>query len=342
MMDEKHMEKLIEKARSAIGGDGLDDYKITPTNFPANLEKNAPELSAILKHSSFLEKAGRYEQHDALAITAQGKFKKFAHQATWGIGCAAIAGSLLAGLAVANLESNNVLKLFLFLLGFVSTVGGGLAVYRLYQIKNEKLLERWMAARAKAETERLGYFNAISRYLIKAHKANIYLHLLFIYMFRRYQVEVQRLYYNSRSGDHRESFKKTSRIGAVAALSLALGSGMLGMIGAFLPDLLPFAALGTIGAAVSAVASRREELNQDERNAERYSRTADILSKIAERHDDVLTIVNKGNNPGIIIEYVDAVNDQLSLEHRQWTSDASEMSSALSALEESISDLHKG
>ena len=161
-------------------------------------------------------------------------------------------------------------------------------------------------------------------------------------MFKRYQLEVQRLYYNSRSGDHRKSFEKTSRIGAVAALSLALGSGMLGMIGAFLPDLLPFAALGTIGAAISAVASRREELNQDERNAERYSRTADILSKIAERHDDVLTIVNKGNNPGIIIEYVDAVNDQLSLEHRQWTSDASKMSSALSALEESISDLHKG
>jgi hypothetical protein len=104
--------------------------------------------------------------------------------------------------------------------------------------------------------------------------------------------------------------------------------GVLGMIGAFLPDLLPFAALGTTGAAISAVASRREDLNQDERNAERYSRTADILSKIAERHDDVLAVVNAGKNPEIIIEYVDAVNDQLSLEHRQWTSDASEMSSA--------------
>ena len=74
---------------------------------------------------------------------------------------------------------------------------------------------------------------------------------------------------------------------------------------------------------------------------QRYSRTADILSHIAERHDDVLTVVHDGKKPEVIIEYVDAVNDQLSLEHRQWASDASEMSSALSALEESIADLHK-
>lgn len=336
------MGELIEKAKSAIGEDMLDDYKITPTDFPDNLEKSAPEISTILKHSSFQEKARRYEQHDVLAISSQTKFKKFSHQTTWTICCAAIAGSLLAGLAAANLKSNDLLTSILFMLGLISTIGGGFAVYRLHQIKSEKLLERWMAARAKAETERLGYFNALSRHLIKDYQTDIYLHLLFVCMFKRYQLEVQRLYYNSRSGDHRRSLEKTSIIGAIAALCLALGSGVLGMIGAFLSYLLPFAALGTIGAAISAVASRRENLNQDERNAERYSRTADILSKIAERHDDVLAVVNEGKNPEIIIEYVDAVNDQLSLEHRQWTSDASEMSSALSALEESISDLHKG
>ena len=336
------MEELIEKARSAIGEDTLDDYKITPTDFPDNLEKSAPEISTILKHSSFQEKARRYEQHDALAISSQTKFKKFSHQATWAICSAAVAGSLLAGLSAANLKPDYTITCILFILGSIATVGGGLAVYRLYQVRSEKLLERWMAARAKAETERLGYFNSLSRYLVDNCRADVYLHLLFVCMFKRYQLEVQRLYYNARSGEHRISLAKTLTIGAVAALCLALGSGMLGMVGAFLPDLLPFAALGTIGAAISAVASRRENLNQDERNAERYSRTADILSKIAERHDDVLAIVNEGKNPEIIIEYVNAVNDQLSLEHRQWTSNASEMSSALSALEESISDLHKG
>jgi hypothetical protein len=161
-------------------------------------------------------------------------------------------------------------------------------------------------------------------------------------MFKRYQLDVQHLFYNTRSGDHKESLEFTSKIGAIAALFLAIGSGLLGMIGAFAPDILPIAALGTIGAAVSAIASRREDLNQDERNAERYSRTAEILSKIVERYDDVLIAVNGGKNPEIVIEYVNAVNDQLSLEHRQWTSDASEMPSALSALEKSLSELQKG
>ncbi len=336
------MEELIKKAKSAIGEGKLDDYKITPTNFPDKFEKIAPEISKILKHSTFREIARRYEQHDASAIASQTTFKNFAHQATLSICFASLAGSLLAGLSAANLKPNNIITSLFFIFGLISTIGGGLAVYRLYQIKNEKLLEQWMAARAKAETERLGYFNSLSRYLVDNFRTNVYLHLLFIFMFKRYQLEVQRIYYTTRGEEHRASFKKTVKIGAVAALYLALGSGALGMIGAFFPDFLPIAALGTIGAAIGVVASRREDLNQDERNAERYGRTADILSKIVEKHDEVLAIVKNGKNPEVIIKYVDAVNDQLSLEHRQWTNDISEMPSALNTLEKSISNLHKG
>ncbi|MCD4741769.1 MAG: hypothetical protein K8R67_04710 [Desulfobacteraceae bacterium] len=335
------MKDLIEKARSAIGSDTLNDYKITPTNFSDNFEKTAPEISTVLRHSTFQEIAGRYEQYDIAAVLSQNKFKRFAHQATWAICFATVAGSFIAGLSAANFKPSWILTSILFLLGLISTIGGGIAVFRLYQIKCEKLLDRWMADRANAETERLGYFNSLSRYLVDNFRTDIYLHLLFIFMFKRYQLEVQRIYYTTRGGEHRISLTKTSKIGAVAALCLALGSGGMGMIGAFFPDFLPIAALGTIGAAIGVVASRREDLNQDERNAERYGRTADILSKIAEKYDDVLAIVKNGKTPEIIIEYVNAVNDQLSLEHRQWTSNTSEMSSALSVLEKSISNLHK-
>jgi len=334
------MQGLINKAKSAIGADTVLDYKITPTDFPKVLDKKTPELSKILRHSSFHEIAMRYEQHDGIAISSQKRFKDFAHQATWSICVAAVSGSLLAGMATANLKGQWNQGI-IFVLALISAIGGCLTVYRLHQIKSQKLLELWMTSRAKAETERLGYFSALSRYLVKNNGNDVYLHLLFICMFKRYQIEVQRLYYNSRSRDHRNSFGLTSNIGAVAAIFLALGSGILGMVGAFQPKILPVAALGTIGAAVSIVASRREELNQDERNAERYSRTADILSKIAEKYDDVLSSVADGKNPEIIVKYVDAVNDQLSLEHRQWTSNVSEMSAALAALEDSIANSHK-
>ncbi len=334
------MNKQIEKAISSIGSNAPDDYKITPTKFPEELAETAPEISEILRYSNFQEIASRYEKYDASAILSQGRFKKFAHQSTWAICFAALSGSLLAVLPAANL-AQGLLKWFSLILGLFSMFGGGLAVFRLHQIKSEKLLEGWMTDRANAETERLGYFYSLSRYLVKKHKENAYLQLLFLCMFKRYQLEVQRNYYTIRGGEHRTSLRKTSLIGAVAALWLALGSGMIGMFGAFSPELLPFAALGTIGAAISALASRREELNQDERNAERYNRTVDILSKIAERHDDVLDIIEKGGKPEIITEYVNAVNDPLSLEHRQWISNVSEMSSTMATLNKSISDLHK-
>ena len=333
--------ELIKKAKDAIGEENPTDYKITPTKFPNELNANASVLSQILNHSLFKEIAGRYEQYDTIAISAQSKFKSYAHQATWAICSAAISGSFLAGLSASNIGPIDIRSFLLFLFGLVSTIGGSLAVFRLHQIKSQKLLEQWMSVRAKAETERLGYFNSLSRYLVKNYKNDIELHLLFVCMFKRYQIEVQRLFYSDRSRDHRKSLEKTSIIGATAALCLACGSGILGMIGAFQAVLLPFAAIGTIGAAISTVASRREELNQDERNAERYTRTADILSKLAEKHDDVLQAIAQGGNQDVIIRYVDAVNDQLSLEHRQWTSDVSEMSASLASLEKSISDTKK-
>lgn len=334
------MSDLIQKAKLAIGKEAPNDYIITPTKFSDSLKATAPELGEVLERSQFNEIAQRYERHDTSAIAAQKRFKTFALQATWSICIAAVAGSLLAGLAAAGLKEGIALVV-IFLLALTSTVSGCFATYRLYQIKSLKLLELWMTSRARAETERLGYFNSLSRYLVQNHAGETYLHLLFICMFKRYQLEVQRRFYRDRSGDHRQSLEVTSTIGAVATICLALGSGALGMLGTYYPQLLPFAALGTIGAAISAVASRREELNQDERNAERYARTADILSKVAEKYDEVLSVIEQGKQEDVAVKFVDAVNDQLSLEHRQWTSDTSEMSAALVALEESISALHE-
>ncbi|MBL4573093.1 MAG: hypothetical protein JKY86_08465 [Gammaproteobacteria bacterium] len=336
------MESLISKAKLAISSHSTNDYKIRPSEFGEELNAAAPEIAAILGHSLFREIAKRYEQYDSEAVRQQAKFKVFALDATWAVCISAISGSLLAGLAALALESSIYLHYAAFMLGATSTIFGSFALFRLTQIRNEKLLEQWMSARARAEIERLGLFLAMAKYILDRHEVEFYTHLLFACFFKRYQLDVQYTYYSVRGAEHQKSHEKTSIISAAAAISLALGSGFLGMLGAFLPEVLPFAVLGTIGAAVAVVASRREELNQDERNAERYNRTADILSRIAEKYDDVLEVIETGTNPHILIEYVDAVNDQLSLEHRQWTSDTSEMSSSIRALEKSLVELNKG
>jgi len=329
---------LINISKAAIGEEKPKDYKLRPTKFPEILDKRAAVLGNILKRSSFAKRAERYEKYSNGAKLAQKRFKTYAMQATWGICVAAISGSFLSAVSlyIAKFESNFIFSSCLFMFGFISITFAGLAVFRLHQIRAENLFEIWMTERAKAEVERLGYFSALARYLYQNHKNNIKLSLLFACMFKRYQIEVQLLFYSTRCKEHRKSLKKTSTLGALAAICLAFGSGVLGILGVFQEKVLPLAALGTIGAALSIVASRREEINQDGKNAERYTRTAYILSKLSQKHDDILEAISEGKKPDLLVNYVDAVNDQLSLEHRQWTGDVLEMSSALAKLENSL------
>jgi hypothetical protein len=95
------------------------------------------------------------------------------------------------------------------------------------------------------------------------------------------------------------------------------------------------AALGTLGAALSILASRREEIEQDERNAERYKRTSDLLSTLRKSHGDVQRAVAAGNAEPMI-KYVAAVHNQLSLEHRQWLENTEEVDSTIRELRESL------
>ena len=164
---------------------------------------------------------------------------------------------------------------------------------------------------------------------------------LFMHFFKRYQVDAQHSFYTSRRNEHRSSHERTSKIGAIGGLLLALGSGLLGLIGAITPKYLPIAALGTIGAAILVVASRREELNQDVRNAERYWRVADNISKVSEKFDETLMLIINKRKPELVLDFVEAIHEQLSLEHRQWTSDANRISPAIGALEESIKCLNQ-
>lgn len=334
-------ESLIINAKQAIGEDAPDDYAIRPTVFPSMLKESAPVLANLLNNARFKEIAARYEKHDKNATTAQSRFKKFTFQITVGLCIAAISGSGLAmvgAMVTPGGQSEAATKMGITFMGIVSTLGGMLAVFRMSQIKSLKLFEDWMRCRASAETERLGYFYAIAQKVSNGSDYSTEVQLQFLCMFKRYQLEVHRLFYESRCCDHKKSFETTCMIGGIAAIILMLGSGVMGIIGAFNFNFLPFAAGGTVGAAISTWASRREEYNQDERNVERYTRTADMISKLAEHYDSVLLLVSNGTS-SVVLQFVTAVNDLLLLEHRQWTADLSSMPNALTNLEASIKEL---
>ena len=90
------------------------------------------------------------------------------------------------------------------------------------------------------------------------------------------------------------------------------------------------------GAALQAFAASRESINQDRRNAERYENTAQALQGLRERLDDVRLGITAGST-SVLGEYVAAVQDQLSLEHRQWLEGAENMQAAVARLEKALS-----
>jgi hypothetical protein len=339
-MNTGHIQSLIQHAEEVVGRDDPNDYRIRPKLFPEQLEKSAPELSAVLRHASLTETARRYEEQDAHALDTQKSFTQLSKYGTYAVFVATVAAALLASLTPVFPTKNPspLWQCVVIFLGFCSFGGGVVAAVVLYRIKNEGLLKGWMNARAAAESERLGYFNRLTRLMAKDHAQNPPLMLLFLEFFRRYQVAVQQIYYRDRSASHRNSRRETVIIGAVAVAILSVGSGGFGIFASFRPEILPLAALGTIGAALTMVASRREELNQDERNAERYQRTYGILSHIRENHTDVQQAIANGKSE-ILLKYVDAVHEQVSLEHRQWQEDIEAMDSAIRELSTSLEAL---
>ena len=129
--------------------------------------------------------------------------------------------------------------------------------------------------------------------------------------------------------------QKSLKIGAVAICILTLGSGGAGIALAWIdPNWISLAALGTIGAGLATVVTRREELNQNERNAQRYECAKTALSHIRGRHTQVHQALAQGKAQ-VLPKYVAAVHQQLSLEHRQWLTDTRAMEATLQDLSES-------
>ncbi len=210
-----------------------------------------------------------------------------------------------------------------------AVVAGGLATMWIQRVKQGQLLERWMTARAEAETARFRYFDIVTE---RGGAADP--NLLLEY-FRRYQLDVQRAYYGGRAGDHRRAADRAlgrSTLG-VAGGSMATGLAGIGMVN---PAWTSLAAVGLVGQAWGAMVANEEATAQNRRNAERYGRTRLALDRIYERLDEVRMAV-AGGHAEVMAEFVQAVHEQLSLEHRQWLEEMHGAGTAIGRLEELLS-----
>jgi uncharacterized membrane protein HdeD (DUF308 family) len=327
--------ELIDRAVVAIGGDQPGDRALAPTRHAQELADKAPALARLLRTAKIETLARQYERLDRDALAAQGKFKGAMAWANWAVLVTAVLGAciMVAGLLTGVL-GDDAMRPLLVLFGIGAVLSGALASMCLFRVREGNLLEGWMTGRAQAETARLSYFSA----LIQAsddQPSDLPLGLLKLEYFRRYQLDVQIGFYGGRGVDHGRSADKTLMLGGLAVAAAAVASGTAGVLGAFDPVLASVAALGVIGTALAGFAATREAVNQDRRNAERYGRTLSALEILRGRLDEVRAGVLAGSQ-AVLEEYVAAVHEQLSLEHREWQSGAESTRSAVGRLEEAL------
>src|SRR5262249_35210512 len=149
-------------------------------------------------------------------------------------------------------------------------------------------------------------------------------------------LEIERNYYRNRGRDHGAAASKMLTLSSVSVALGSLATGLGGFLGAAVsPRWVSIAGIGTIASALSTFASAREAVGQDRRNEERYGRTLEALDSLAGRLDQVRDSAAEGAREPLQ-QFVAAVHEQLSLEHRQWLGTAESTQGSLAKLEEAL------
>lgn len=330
-------DELIKSAKDIIGQGHRDDYILAPREHSKSLADQAPALSAILEREQLTAAVEQYEYHDAAAKTAQEVFRATSSRANVGV---FVTVCLTAAILVTELLAPSSLgKALLISFSICSVFGGALASMWLFKIRGGLMLEKWMAARAVAETMRLSYFLLVINARVAGDSA-IPVPLLQLEYFRRYQLDIERAYYRNRTREHQDAANKILGISAFSVLLASLAAGLGGLLGgALAPRWVSIAALGTVAAALSSFAAAQEALGQDRRNAERYGRTLAALDDLASRIGDVRASAAAGMQEPVQA-FVAAVHEQLSLEHRQWLDNAESTKASLATLEQALRNAH--
>ncbi len=325
---------LINQCITAIGRGETDDYIIAPTRHAEQLAEKAPEMAAILNRSAVHVAARQFEEADAQAVMAQANFRKLTRRVRWAVLLvAALAGTLLVLGAILPDGGTWLIRAC----ALASVMAGAMGSMWLFRIRKGRLLEHWMTVRATAESRRLAFFEAVTEL---GRETTATTTLLQLEYFRRYQLDVQVAYYGKRGDQHRAAADRILTLGSWAVLISSAATLAAGALAHQRPLLAILAGLAVIGTALSSFVSAQESVNQDTRTAERYQRTRIVLQKLESRLDAVRQAMIRQHN-NALPAFVDAVHEQLSLEHRQWLEESESRSQGLAALEKALAQQDK-
>ena len=151
---------------------------------------------------------------------------------------------------------------------------------------------------------------------------------------------MQYSYYKKRAGEHGFKASKYLTYNALAMGGVALINGISGAFGIAAPKWTAFAALAIVLQAIAAMVSSKESIEQNQRNAERYERTRTVLSRLKGKLGEIREGICAGNL-NLYPNFVKAVHEVLSVEHRQWLTNLENRQTAINKLEIQLKELSK-
>jgi hypothetical protein len=301
--------EAVAGAVDAIGVGSKDDYKIHLTAHAAELGSKAPALAAILRTAQFSVLAEEYERKDQEAIEGQKVFRSAVGRANWAVLFTTLFSVLLLITSPLTTMVRAPHNPLLVVFGVGGIVCGGLGAIWLYQVREGKLLDSWMKARASAELLRKQYFEAVTVAQAVAEATAVPTLLLQFEYFRRYQFDAQVAFYDRRGADYKRAAALVLRTTGWSVGSASISLGLAGFVGGIDARWMSVAALGTVATAVAAFASTNESVYHFRRNLGLYSITADALRLLKGKFDEVRAAAVAGQREPVQ-QLVAAVNEE--------------------------------
>ncbi len=327
MVEHAGTRSMVAQAMAAIGeDDDATDWQLRPKDHADALPKEGRALADLLRSPRVQAIMDAFTRHDGAAGRHQAKFKGMARTLIAATAVAVLCGGLY--LFVQAIPGLGVAKAWSWVILSVQAAAVLAVTVYTFSLKESSAYEDWMLERAAAETERSNLFRVICSRPPAAHGAPhpCLLALQFEY-FRRYQLDVQINYYTGRARQHRAASVRYNHLGFILVLMTGLVAMAerlnLGPGSGPVSEATASALLALAGLALPVIYQGQDMLkliNGDRRNALRYRVTAQNLKDLAQSIYDLRDRIDEAGEGARaeVQEFMVKVNEQISLENRQW------------------------
>lgn len=321
-------------AQHAIGTDDPNsDWQLKPLEHAGGLPVAAAALKRILTRPDIEAIKEAFSASDQNAVRARDHYKRVGRLGLYAGTLATIAGAifLLPVDGGTGLTPVSVLQVAALLLAFLASRWLALM----------KPFNSWMEQRAQAEIARAELFDTVMQAQEPVRDGELPTLPLQLEYFRRYQLDVQRRYYDGRQAEHRSAAWRSNHlltfsavltgitilIGVAIALNLAQGvvdwpDWLDSVLALIAPGQLNRVVLatGVVASALYGLGVARSLMDLDERNASRYKIVAGNLEFLFDAKLPAARQAAADGDQAAVLKFVQAVQDQISAEHREWIS----------------------